>query len=179
MHSGIESTNLLTSRRQEVMERLFTDLQVERFNQLYYQKRAKSTKTFITFANVVAVLAASAAFTGLLKGGNGVSQFVLQGLMIIAAISAAVVPVLGIESKFSQLERAALGHAIAKDRLWSLLRDLKISEIDESHEAREKEIGAFRDALSVLDEEPHDNVRRSCWDEVKRELPAEKAWTII
>lgn len=179
MQTEMESTSALISRRQEVMERLFTDLQVERFNQLYYQTRAKTTKALITFANVIAVLAASAAFTGLLKGGNGISQFVLQVLMVIAAISAAIVPVLGLESKFSQLERAALGHAIAKDRLWSLLRDLKLSDIDDSHEVREKEITAFRDALSALDEEPHDAVRRSCWEEVKRELPAEKAWTII
>lgn len=161
------------------MERLFTDLQVERFNQLYYQRRARTIKAFITLSNVIAALAASAALTGLLKGGNAVLPIVLQILMGVAAISAAVSPVLGLEARFSQLERAALGHGIARDRIWSLLRDLKLSDLEESHEAREREIAAFRDVLSALDEEPHDSVRKSCWEEVERELPADKAWTII
>ena len=167
------------SRRDEVMQRLFTDLQVERFNQLYYQKRAKTTKFRITSANVIAAIAASAAFTGLLKSGPGLSLLVFQGLMLVAAISAAIGPVLGLEEKYAQLERAVLGHAILKDRVWCLLRDLKLSEIDDSHEAREREIAAFRDALSALDEEPHDSVRRDCWEEVERELPADRAWTIV
>jgi tRNA A-37 threonylcarbamoyl transferase component Bud32 len=86
---------------------------------------------------------------------------------------------LGLEEKYSQFERAALGHTIAKDRIWCLLRDLKLSDIEDSHEAREREINAFRDALSALDEEPHDSVKRACWEEVERELPSDKAWTII
>ena len=167
------------SRRDEVMQRLFTDLQVERFNQLYYQKRAKSTKRLITLANIVAALAASAALTGLLRNGQGPWLLMFQGLMAVAAISAAIGPVLGLEEKYSQLERAALGHAVTKDRIWCLLRDLKLADINDSHEAREGEIDAFRDALSALDEEPHDSVRRACWEEVEHELPADKAWTIV
>ena len=162
-----------------MMERLFTDLQVERLNQLYYQKRAKKIKTRITWANAIAALAASAAFTGLLGGAGGFWTIILKALMIVAAIAAAIGPVLGLETKFAQLERAALGHAIAKDRLWCLLRDLKLSEIGDTHEAREREINAFRDALSPLDEAPHESLVRSCWEEVERELPADKAWTII
>jgi hypothetical protein len=165
------------SRRAEIMERLFTDLQVARFNQLYYQARAKSVKRLITAANVIAALAASAAFTGLLRQGG--TAWLLQLLMVVAALFAAINPVLGLEDKYSGLERAGLGHAIARDRIWNLLRDLKLSELDDAHEAREREINAFRDALSALDEEPHDSVRRSCWDEVERELPADKAWTLI
>jgi hypothetical protein len=167
----------LGPRRAELMERLFTDLQVSRFNQLYYQTRAKSVKRLITSANIIAALAASVAFTSLLRAGG--TDWLLQPLMVLAAIFAAISPVLGLEDKYSRLERAGLGHAIAKDRIWSLLRDLKLSEIDDTHEARAHEINAFRDALSALDEEPHDSVRRSCWEEVERELPAEKAWTII
>ena len=165
------------SRRDEVMERLFTDLQVARFNQLYYQARAKSVKRMITGANIIAALAASAAFTGLLREVG--TAWLLQLLMLLAAIFAAIGPVLGLEDRYSRLERAGLGHAIAKDRIWSLLRDLKLSELDETHEAREREINAFRDALSALDEDPHDSVRRSCWEKVEQELPADKAWTII
>ena len=167
------------SRREEVMQRLFTDLQVERFNQLYYQKRARTIKRLITSANIVAAVAASAALTGLLKNGQGVWLVVFQVLMAVAAVSAAIGPVLGLEEKYSQLERAVLGHSIIKDRIWSLLRDLKLSDIDESHEAREREIAAFRNALSALDEEPHDSVRRACWEEVEHELPANRAWTIV
>jgi hypothetical protein len=179
MQAEAESRRAVTSLRDEVMERLFTDLQIERFNQLYYQTRAKRTKRYIALANIIAALAASAALTGLLKVGNGPWPVILQILMAVAAVSAAVSPVLGLESKYSQLERAALGHAIAKDRLWCLLRDLKLSDIDVSHTARESEIGAFRDALTALDEDPHDSVRKACWEQVERELPADKAWTII
>jgi hypothetical protein len=174
-----ESSDAPRSYRAEVMERLFMDLQVEQFNQLYYRTRAHTTRRVITTMNVIAALTASAAFTGLLKNSTGGWLIVFQALIAVAAISAAVGPVLGLESKFSTLEQAALGHGIARDRLWSLLRDLKLSEIDESHEAREREICAFRDALSALDEQPHDSVKRSCWEVVERELPAEKSWTIV
>ncbi|HTS77964.1 MAG TPA: hypothetical protein VMG40_17255 [Bryobacteraceae bacterium] len=175
MQTEVEPLN--ASRRTEVMERLFTDLQVARFNQLYYQTRSKSVRGWMKRANVIAALSASAAFTGMLK--NGGPLWLLQGFTIVAAISAAVGPVLGLEDKYAQLERASLGHAIAKDRIWSLLRDLKVSELTDSHEAREREIAAFREALSALDEEPHDSVRTKCWEQVERELPADKAWTII
>jgi hypothetical protein len=173
----MQSEAVSLHRRDEVMQRLFADLQVERFNQLYYQKRSESVKRWIICANVIAALAASVALTGLLKGVGG--GWLLQTLMGTAAVSAAIGPVLGLETKYSALERAALGHGIAKDRLRGLLRDLKLSEISEGHEAREAEICAFRDALGALDEAPHDSVRRSCWEEVERELPADKAWTII
>lgn len=99
--------------------------------------------------------------------------------MVFAALCAAVGPVLGLEEKSSRLDQAALGHAIAKDRIWSLLRDLKLSDINDTHEARGAEITALGDALTALDEESHDSLRRSCWEETQRELPAEKAWTII
>lgn len=177
MQTEVEPLDASGSRRQEVMERLFTDLQVERFNQLYYQTRAKTLKHLIKSLHVIAVLSASAAFTELLR--NSGALWLLQGLMIVAAISAAIGPVLGLEDKYSRLEQAALGHAIAKDRMWSLLRDLKLSDIEDAHEAREREIGDFRAALSALDEKSHDSVRRSCWEEVERELPADKAWTIV
>ena len=166
-----------SSRRQEVMERLFTDLQVARLNQLYYRARAKRLKRAIMLANVIAALSASAAFTQLLR--NSGNSLPLQILVLIAAVSAAIVPVLSLEDKYSALEKAALGHTIAYDRIWSLLRDLKLNEIDDAHEAREREINAVRDALSALDEDPHNALRRTCWEEVERELPADKAWTIV
>lgn len=176
----MESTNVVAqSRREEVMERLFIDLQRERFNQLNYQTRSSSVKRMSTWSNVIAALAASAALTGLLTGAGGIGPRVMQVLVGLAAISAAIGPVLGLENKASQLERAALGHAIVKDRLWSLLRDLKLSDIDDTHEARIGEIAAFSDALTALDEEPHESVKRSCWATVERELPAEQAWSII
>jgi|SRR5208282_418908 len=165
--------------REELMERLFMDMKVERFNELYYQIRAKTTKHLITSANIVAALAASTALTGMLRNGPGASLIAFQLLMAVAAVSAAVGPLMGLESSYARLEKAALGHQIARGRLWSLLRDLKLSDLDGSHEARANEIGAFLDALSALDEAPRERVRRSCWEKVEREYPAEKAWTII
>jgi hypothetical protein len=43
MQTKVESLGVSGLRRQEVMERLFTDLQVERLNELYYQVRAKTS----------------------------------------------------------------------------------------------------------------------------------------
>jgi hypothetical protein len=161
------------------MEHLFTDLQVARFNQLSYQTMADRQKRFIKMTNIVAAVAASAAFAGLLRNGGGAGLLVFQILMAIAAVSAAVSPVLGLEDKYSQFSRAAMGHAIAKDRIWALLRHLKLSDFYESHAAREREINAFRDALVVLDERANRSVKKASWEQVERELPAEKAWTII
>src|ERR1700735_5672235 len=143
MQLEVETRNPSESRRDEIMERLFTDLQVAYFNQLYYQSRAKSVKRMIRWANVVAALSASVALTTLLKDAGAVGFLV--GLMVLAAISAAVAPVLGLEDKYAQLEKAALGHTIVKDRLRGLLRDLKLSDLNESFEAREHEIASFCD----------------------------------
>lgn len=174
-----ESMNPPPTLRSEVMEHLFTDLQISRFNQLYYQTMADRQKRFIKASNIVAALAASAALAGLLRDRGGAGLLVFQILMGIAAVSAAVSPILGLEDKYPQFSRAAMGHAIAKDRIWALLRDLKVSDFDETHAAREREINAFRDALVVLDERANRSVKESCWSQVERELPAEKAWSII
>jgi hypothetical protein len=179
MQLEIESPNASRSRRDEIMERLFGDFQVAYFNQLYYQSRAKSVKRMIRWANVIAAVSASVAVTTLLKDAGAVGFLVV--LTVLSAVSAAVAPVLGLEDKYSQLQQAGLGYTIVKDRLCGLLRDLKMSELDDSHEAREREIAAFRDALGPLDlnEEPHASLMQSCWEKVERELPAEKAWSII
>jgi hypothetical protein len=160
------------------MSRLFADYQVARFNELYYQKRASSVRKRATFFKIVSALAASAALTGLLSG-SFFGTLALQILTAAAAICSAIGPYLGWDNKVSQLERAALGHAIATDRIRKLLKDLKLTELTESHEARETEITAFRDSLTALDEAPNDAVRTDCWKAVEKELPAEQAWSII
>ncbi len=166
-------------RRDEVMQGLFADLQIARFNELYYRRRANTTKHLITFANIIAPLAASAALAGILENGPGIGAVALRIVMGVAAITAAVAPGLGLEAKYAQFEKAALGHEIVRTRLGSLLRDLKLSELGDDHEARAKEIDMFRESLLALDEAPHESVSRSCWEQVEREFPADKAWTII
>lgn len=165
-------------RRTEVMTRLFTAYQVERFNELYYQKRASQVRKQAMWAKVASALAASAALTSLLAG-SPLGTTILQLLTAIAAISAAIGPLLGWDSKVSQLERAMLGHAIAKDRLRNLLRDLKLSELTEAHQAREAEIVALRDALTAFDEPPNQSVRDTCWKQVEKDLPSDQAWSLI
>jgi ABC-type multidrug transport system fused ATPase/permease subunit len=167
------------SQRQEVMERLFTDLQRERLNVLYYQARAAAVRRWIIRANIVAALAASTALGTILKSSAGAGAAVLWVLTGLAAVSAAIVPILSLADKYARLEQAARGHTLAYERLFSLLRDLKLSEVGEAHIAREKEIEALRESLSALDEKTHERLLRSCWARVEKEIPAENAWTII
>src|ERR1700687_4949548 len=117
------------------MTRLFRELQIARFNQLYYQKRACWYRRLATGANVVAALAASAVLARLLAGDKlfGWGPIVWQALTGIAAVSAAIGPILGFDGKASQMEKAALGHSILLDRLHQLLRDLKLSDLEQLH----------------------------------------------
>lgn len=112
--------------------RLFRELQVARFNELYYQRRSDWFRRLATAANVISAVAASAALASLLAANGqlfGWGPIVWQVLTGIAAISAAVGPVLGLDVKASQMEKAALGHSILRDRLYRLLGDLKVSDL--------------------------------------------------
>jgi|SRR5579863_2743965 hypothetical protein len=170
------------SRRGEVMTRLFRELQVARFNELYYQRRSDWFRRLATAANVISAVAASAVLASLLAANGqlfGWGPIVWQLLTGIAAISAAVGPVLGLDVKASQMEKAALGHSILRDRLYRLLGDLKVSDLDDSHLARDKEIESFRSALAPLDEPPTEKLREECWNRTLEEFPSDKAWTLV
>jgi hypothetical protein len=109
----------------------------------------------------------------------GLGPLVWQALTGLAALSAAVVPILGLDVKASQMEKAALGHSILKDRLHRLLSDLKLSELDDSHLARDREIESVGSALVSLDEPPSERLREKCWKRTLEEFPSDKAWTLV
>lgn len=164
------------SRRGQFMTRAFSDYQVARFNELYYQRRAAGTRTLITLANVLSALSASAVLASLLKDGFGLGPLVWQALTGLAACSA-LVPVIGFEAKATQFERAELGYGLVRARLRDLLRDLKLADLDETHFAREREIAAVRDSLAALDAEPTKRqLSEQCWRQTLEEIPSESAW---
>jgi hypothetical protein len=165
------------------MTRLFFDLQIARFNELYYQKRSAFFRKWAKRANVVSALAASLVLANLLTGPGtpllGLGPLVWQILTGMAALSAAVGPVLGLWDKASQMDRAALGHSIVKDRIRRLLVELKLSDLQDSHLDRDREIDAVRSALSPLDEPPSEKLREICWEKTLEEFPSEKAWLMV
>lgn len=161
------------------MTRLFREFQLARFNQLYYQKRAARLRTLNTGANIIAALASSAVLAGLLADGSGFGSILWKILTGIAATSAAIGPVLGLDEKAAQMEKAALGHSILFDRLRRLLSDLKLSDLAESHLAREQELDSVSSALSSLDETPSDKLLAKCWKQALDEFPSEQAWNLV
>jgi hypothetical protein len=180
MSSPTISPPLQDSKRGELLTRLFRELQIARFNELYYQRRADWFRHLTTAANIVSALAASAVLAKLLANSQlfGWGPAAWQILAFVAAISA-VAPVLGFETKGSQMEKAALGHAILKDRLARLLSDLKSSELGESHIARSQEIESFASALAALDEAPAQRLVEKCWERALQEFPSDQAWNIV
>jgi hypothetical protein len=176
------SPPLVDSKRGELMVRLFRELQIARFSELYYQRRAEWFRGWATGADIISAVAASAVLANLLASNGrlfGWGPVVWQALTGIAAASAAIGPVLGLGAKASQMEKAALGQSILKDRLRRLLSDLKSSALEESHLARDKEIDAFGTALSALDEAPSEKLAEKCWKRTLEEYPPEKAWTLV
>jgi hypothetical protein len=168
------------SRRGEVMTRLFGDLQIARFNELYYQRRASWMRTLATGANIVSAVAASAVLTHLLtSGGSALGLAMWQAITGAAAVFATVGPVLGLTGKVNQLDKAAFGHCVVRGRIQALLTDLKTSDLDDTHIVRSKEIEALRTALSALDERARERVKMQCWDQTLREFPSESAWALV
>lgn len=168
------------SRRGELMTRLFGDLQIARFNELYYQHRASWMRSLATGANILSAIAASAVLLRLLtSGGSILGLAVWQSLTAAAALFATVGPVLGLGGKVTQLDKAAFGHCVVRGRIHTLLTDLKMSDLDDTHIARAKEIEALRTALSALDERASERVKMQCWDQTLREFPSESAWTLV
>jgi hypothetical protein len=179
MSTIINPSPVQESRRGELMTRLFLELQIARFNELYYQRRSRWMRRWAVGANIVAAISASAVLASLLKDGFGYGPALWQVLTGIAALSAAIGPTLGWETQASQLEKAALGHSILRERIRRLLNDLKLSSLDASHEARDEEIDAVRLALTPLDEPPHERLKEKCWRQTLREFPSEQAWTLV
>lgn len=170
------------SWRGDFMIRLFSDLQLARFNELYYLNRSSRMRFLARAANIVSAIAASAVLANLLRAGNalfGWGPAVWQVLTAIAALCAAVGPIFGWEARATQFEKAALGHAIVRERTHRLLKDLKLSEIDETYVARYEEIDALRIALAALDEPASARVKERCWNQTLREFPSEAAWTLV
>lgn len=183
MGSKVASPPGSDSRRAATMTRLFAELQIARFNELYYQRRSAFFKKWAKRANIVSALAASIVLAKMLTAQDGMffgfGPVLWQAITGLAALSAAIGPVLGLGDKAAQMEKAALGHAIVKDRIRRLLNDLKVSEIDASHLGRDSEIEAMRSALAPLDEPPVDTLREECWEMALQEYPSEGAWSLI
>lgn len=162
------------------MTRLFSEYQVARFNELYYQRRSNWLRRWTTGASIVSAVAASAVLASLLKDGFGLGPSVWQVVTGLAAASAAIGPILGWEGKASQLEKAALGYGFVRDRLRHLLNDLKLSELDDTHVARAGEIRALVTALTALDETASSaRLKEICWKQTMDELPSEQAWNLV
>jgi hypothetical protein len=171
------------SRRDELMARLFSNLQIARYNELYYSRKSATMRQFSTWSGIISALTASAVLVGMLKDGSAAgSKFafvVWQFLTGVAAVSAAIRPILGFDSKAIQFDKAAMGHGIVKERLRRLLNSLKLSDLDDSHLVREEEIESFRMALSALDDAGDDDLKEKCWKKTLTELPSEQAWNLV
>jgi hypothetical protein len=174
---------ILETRREITMTRLFGELQTARFNELYYQTRASHFKRIGRWSSIVSALAASAVLANLLHDQSqllGFGPAVWKALTLLAALAAAIGPTLGVGDKAAQMEKAALGHSIVKDRTRRLLTDLKMSpDLTAAHECRDTEIEALRQALAALDEPGNTKTRNRCWDKTLEELPSDQAWNLV
>ena len=167
------------SRRDLLLSRLFTELQIVRFNEIYYHKRAATMHRLSLGSNILATVASSTALFGLLSGFP-IGALAWKILTAVAAISAVLGPVFQLEPKAAQFEKAALGHSIVRDRMKRLIQDLKMSPLEETHVARNDEITALRDALAALDEPPGaTRLKEQVWKQVLEEYPSDQAWSIL
>jgi hypothetical protein len=171
-------------RRAQFMMRLFSDLQTARYNELYYQKRADSMRCWVLRMNMFSALASAGALVTIIGAmpetlGFKPGPFIAGCLTVGAAICAAIGPVLGLESKATQLEKAGFGYCVVRSRLKRLLNTLQLEDLESSHIARDEEITAFREALSALDEAGVEKVKGDAWKQTLSELPSDSAWSAI
>ena len=167
------------SRREEFMMRLYGDLQIARFNEIYYQTRAQQARGWASRMNMLSAVASSGAFVGIIKPLPTIGPVIPPLLTAIAAVAAACGPFLGLDAKASQFERAAFGHGLIKDRIKRLLRDLKMKDLNYEHEARDNEIEHIRSSLNALDEAGSDVIRKRAWEQTLREFPSDSAWNLV
>jgi hypothetical protein len=85
----------------------------------------------------------------------------------------------GLEAKATQLEKAAFGYGVVRERLKRLLNDLRLRELDESHHARDGEIASLRESLAALDELGNEKVKDEAWKQTLSEYPSESAWSAL
>lgn len=166
-------------RRTVVMYKVLQDLQEAHYNRLYALTRSSRVRFQMKCCNMVAALAASAALAGLFSSAGGMWLFVWKGLTGVAAVLAAVGPVLGWDAYAAQMEKSAMGHSMLADRFRVLLSDLRLSPLDDSHEARLRDLYELRNAMSSLDEAPDEATQAQCWRKTLEQIPSEGAWDRI
>lgn len=157
-----------------VMRRLVYRLQYATYSKLYYQLRAGQMRWRLKAASAGAGIASSAVLLGLLATSEFMAGWqIISGASAVASILALT---LGWEAQAVQFEKAAMGHAMVQERIELLLGELRITEIDDRHVAREAEIIAFWQMLSPLDEQPRDPTRERAWSMMEQGLPMEGIW---
>jgi len=163
-----------------MLVRLFGDLQVARYNEIYYQLRGSSKRRAAKYLKVLSAVASSAALLGMLKAIPAIGELVAAMLVAGAASAAAIGPIFGLESQAAQYEKAAMGHAIVRERIKGLLRDLKVREaFDAECEGRLVEIAGFTSVLVALDDNGVAAVKERAWKQTLEEYPSESAWSIV
>lgn len=181
MSSTPESVPQPLDPRGRMMTRLFADLQIARFSELFYQTRGGRMRTLANTSNIVSALSATAVVANMLSSAAaGTPQAAVWiGMTILAAAGAAASPILGWDAKAAQMEKAALGHCIVRERIKRLLSDLKNGDLDPEHIGRDQEIDAFRLAFAALDEPGSPKTLERCWAQALKEYPSDQAWSIV
>ena len=170
----------LDSLRDEMLVRLFRDLQVARYNEVYYHMMASSKRRSARNIKILSAIASSAALLGMLKAIPMIGELFSAILVAAAAGAGAIGPILGLDAKATQYEKATMGHAIVRERIKCLLGDLKVKQsFDEACEARMREIGSVTSVLMALDDASTATVKEKAWKQTLEEYPSESAWTIV
>lgn len=166
-------------RRAEVMCGLFNELQIARFNYLYNQELADRYAKLSKWSRIVSALAASAILAGMLSQ-DSIGAWLWKGLTALAAVTAALSPILGWDRKAYAFEKAGFAYKLIHDRVKTLLQDMKLSQLTTDHEARKAEIVAIQNSLSLLENEsPRKDLIESSWARATQEYPSEDAWAAI
>lgn len=168
----------IDSRREVFMIGLFSKVQKTRFAELCYCSRLTSLKRMSRNLKIVIGVASSGALITSLAG-IPYEEIAVRLLAGIAAVAAVMNPALNLDSRIVQCAKAVLGYSTVRERLQRLLQDLKMSEMKQSHIARELEIHSFYDALAAISESVEDKaITEPAWTQAQEEFPSEHAWDV-
>ena len=165
------------TKREELMTCLFRDLQSARYNELYYQMRASTMKSWSNGAKALAALASCAALSGLLQAVP-MGTKAMQVLTVIAALAATAELIWHWDTQATQFEKAVFSNNFLRQRITVLLRDLKMSDLEATHEARARELQAFDASLTALNDHGVSQVKDAAWKQTLEEYPVERAWDL-
>ncbi len=173
-----KTAGLTIERQRLTMERIHDQHRIARINCIYYEKRLKGLQLRNLLLEILIAVGTSAGVAGLALWKSDAGRIAWGIVAVIAAITSAVKPLLGLPRQIEHLTQLRQGYQQSYFSLGKLARHIEENGELTAEDARRSELLTDEiESLAKQDEiDPRVRLLQVAQEQVERELPAERLW---